>query len=131
MNSKKFTINIEDIKRIREQKIRKKMELYNKIFSKCNLQIWNTIKHNPSISWCLYIIPRYNAGYPLYNIKHCAYYIMSKLRFNMLKTKFYEPNIIFIYWNNNNPYQQIDNIQNRVHSNVPMIKYYKPTGNFL
>lgn len=102
-------INISDIQRIRSQKIKKKVEIYQKIIRKCFNKIRACVDKDET--YCFFAIPEYNAGYPLYDIKQCAYFIMNKLQINGLCSKYIPPNIVFIYWHYKNPYKQIKMIQ--------------------
>ena len=87
------------LKKKKENKLKIKIESYNKIFDLINRKILFNIENESKD--CYYIIPPFILGIPPYDINLCSKYIISKLKKKGLENSIYiEPNIIYINWEN-------------------------------
>ena len=91
-----YDINIKDIQKIHNEKLINKLKYYEKILQKCFFKIRQAVYNEET--YCLYSVPSYMKGFPIYNVKQCIFYIMNKLKKNSIESKYIYPNIIFIYW---------------------------------
>lgn len=100
----------------------KRYTIYEEVFQK----VVSKIKYENSKTdtcYCLYKLPVWVFGVPLYNMNACAEYITNKLRENYFHVYFTPPNILHIYWNlRPNTYTQPYTLQNS-HS-LPHINTY-------
>jgi len=106
-----YDINIKDIQKIHNEKLINKLKYYEKILQKCFFKIRQSVYNEET--YCLYSVPSYMKGFPIYNVKQCIFYIMNKLKKNSIDSKYIYPNIIFIYWKYKNTYDQIKDLQNK------------------
>lgn len=106
-----YDINIKDIQKIHNEKLINKLKYYEKILQKCFFKIRQSVYNEET--YCLYSVPSYMKGFPIYNVKQCIFYIMNKLKKNSIESKYIYPNIIFIYWKYKNTYDQIKDLQNK------------------
>ena len=106
-----YDINIKEIQKIHNEKLINKLKYYEKILQKCFFKIRQAVYNEET--YCLYSVPSYMKGFPIYNVKQCIFYIMNKLKKNSIDSKYIYPNIIFIYWKYKNTYDQIKDLQNK------------------
>jgi len=89
-------VNMEYLQKKHNAKVRVKMEIFDKILNRCYNRI--DISSDCGDQYCFYCIPEYIYGFPTFNTKSCAAYIMKKLMGNGFHVKFFKPNMIYIYW---------------------------------
>jgi len=119
-----------------ERRNLEKTKLYNIILKRAYHRIETVAIHNHH---CLFTIPEFLLGMPLYDAYQCSGYILQKLKKNGFKVCYYHPNIIHINWLKDNDQQnnndQRNNDLNSVLtagssnniSSTPPLKYV-PTG---
>lgn len=76
----------------------KRYEIYEEVFQK----VVSKIKYENTKSdtcYCLYKLPVWLFGVPLYNLGACAEYIINRLREHSFQVSFTPPNYLNIYWN--------------------------------
>lgn len=124
------TLNINDLYDTINNKNFKRLKKFDDIL----LQIHRRIKYHAELeqTFCLYAIPEFIIGVPLYNVNDLKKYIMSTLTKNGFKLMYFHPNTIFISWdvqnklkNNDKKKKKSDNSQYR------LIDDYNPNGNFI
>jgi len=126
-------INIEELHRTREKKIKEKLGVFNEVLRMCHLQIKKTSK-NTSDCYCFYVIPSMVIGYPLYDINACTLYVVEKLVENGFNVVYTHPSLLLISWYVKPiPAPPIeDTIQQK--ESKPIFKpvsYYSPSQNFV
>ena len=90
-------LKISDLyKEINNKKI-KKLETFDSILKQCHQRIL----HNSKLerTYCFFNIPEFIFGVPLYDINDLTKYILNSLVTNGFKVKYFDPNVIFISWN--------------------------------
>jgi Family of unknown function (DUF5759) len=89
-----------DLYKKHDQLIELKKETYEQLYKRCKSTIKLTSDTGELV--CIYEIPEFVFGssYPIINVEYCANYLMNKLHMENknIKTKFIEPNLIFIDW---------------------------------
>lgn len=111
----------------------KRYAIYDEVFQKVvsNIKFKNTQSES---CYCLYKLPIWLFGVPLYNLSACAEYIINKLKEHYFQVYFTPPNILHIYWKKeymphstyNNPY----NYQGMPNSQIsPSYPYPYPNQN--
>jgi hypothetical protein len=123
-------ININELIEDKQKVLDRKTKIYEEILKKCHHRIKNVSKQNPLIGYCLYIIPKFIYGIPLYNLNECIKYLFDKLVENGFNVYYTHPNLLIISWihlkekknisvsgSHNNEYKEINN--------------YKPSGNLI
>jgi hypothetical protein len=153
--SEYFSISVEDLKEKHKEKCKNRIKIYDKLLEKCFYRI-NKAADNDQFYY-IYTIPDFVLGMATYNLAYCAAYIIHNLKNKGFYAKFFNPNIIFIMWNFNQSYININSDNRKLLSydnkllmppssntikeskiiEIPKIKKYrsindyKPTGNFL
>ena len=69
-------------------------EVFQKVVSKVKYENTKT-----DSCYCLYKLPVWVFGVPLYNLGACAEYIINRLKEHYFQVTFTPPNILHIYWN--------------------------------
>lgn len=91
------SINIEELHRTREKKIKEKVGAFKEVLRLCHLQIKKTAR-DTNECYCSYIIPPIIFGYPLYDINSCTLYVVEKLVENGFNVVYTHPNLLLISW---------------------------------
>ena len=125
-------LNLNELYRLKEEKIKKKMEIYNSVLKKIHQRIKN-VAENSLECFCFYIVPNFIFGIPCYNKNDCVQYIFNKLTQNGFKVLYTDPNFFFISWQHIKSTKKSieDNKTNDIKTKQVEIKSYKPTGNFI
>ncbi len=90
-------LNIEELHRIREKKIKEKLGAFKEVLRMCHLQIKKT-SINTNDCYCFYVIPQMVIGYPLYDINACTLYVVEKLVENGFNVVYTHPSLLLISW---------------------------------
>lgn len=125
------TLNINELYDSINTKNFKRLKKFDDIL----LQIHRRIKYHAELeqTFCLYNIPEFIFGIPLYNVNDLKNYIMNTLKKNGFKLLYFHPNTIFISWDVENKIQNKDkNKKNKnKNNNFKLIDEYNPNGNFV
>ena len=126
------TLNINDLYSSINDKNFKRMKKFDDIL----LQIHRRIKYHAELeqTYCLYCIPEFIFGVPLYNINDLKKYIMDTLKKNGFKLMYFHPNTIFISWDVENKIQNKSDPKKKKkenNNNYRLIDDYNPQGNFV
>lgn len=79
-----------------KQKVQNKIEVYNIILDRCYKKIRDSIKKN--YTYCIFQVPEFIYGRPLYDIVHCTQYIHRKLLECAYKINFVNATTMIIQW---------------------------------
>jgi hypothetical protein len=90
-------MNIFELTKMHKRKQQNKIKVYDELLSKCHKKIYQICNGN-NVSECLYKVPVYTFGSPLYNQEAAIAYIMLKLRKNGFDVVYEKPNIIRVSW---------------------------------
>ena len=133
-----YKLSASDI--ITQQRIRnkKKIRIYRQILIKCHQRIKFASEKN--CKWCIYIVPNFIVGSPLYDVNACIIYIIKQLEDGGFIIKYTHPNLIYISWDkkNNHHYSQLSyqsNVQdssisyqqNKTHQQLSTNIYNQPS----
>ena len=125
------TLNINDLYDSINNKNFKRMKKFDDIL----LQIHRRIKYHAELeqTYCLYCIPEFIFGIPLYNVNDLKKYIMDTLTKNGFKLMYFHPNTIFISWDIVNKLQNKGEKKKKNNNNQQyrMIDDYNPNGKFV
>jgi len=96
-DSRKFTYSLEDIYKKQKEKQKRRIRIYETILSK----IYKKIKQCSMLeeTYCLFPLPEYIPGQPLYNMTECVLFIIQSLNDQGFKSRYVDPFIIFVTWN--------------------------------
>ena len=125
------TLNINDLYDSINNKNFKRLKKFDDIL----LQIHRRIKYHADLeqTFCLYNIPEFIFGIPLYNVNDLKKYIINTLKKNGFKILYFHPNTIFISWDVENKIKDKNNEKNKKNknNNFKLIDEYNPKGNFV
>ena len=125
------TLNINELYDSINTKNFKRLKKFDDIL----LQIHRRIKYHAELeqTFCLYNIPEFIFGIPLYNVNDLKNYIMNTLKKNGFKILYFHPNTIFISWDVENKIQNKDKSKRNKNknNNFKLIDEYNPNGNFI
>ena len=124
------TLNINDLYDSINNKNFKRMKKFDDIL----VQIHRRIKYHADLeqTFCLYSIPEFIFGIPLYNVNDLKKYIMDTLKKNGFKLMYFHPNTIFISWDVENKIKNKDDSKKKNNNkNFRLIDDYNPQGNFV
>ncbi len=79
-----------------KQKVQNKIEVYNIILDRCYKKIRESIKKN--YTYCVFQVPDFIYGRPLYDSVHCTQYIHRKLIECSYKINFVNQTTIIVQW---------------------------------
>ena len=123
-------ININDLIDDKQNLLDRKLKNYDEILKKCHHRIKIVSKQNPLIGYCLYIIPKFIYGIPLYNLNECVKYLFEKLVENGFKVYYTHPNLLIISWIHLKEKKKI-HVSNTIKNDYKEINNYKPSGNLI
>ena len=125
------TLNINDLYDSINNKNFKRLKKFDDIL----LQIHRRIKYHADLeqTHCLFCIPEFIFGIPLYNINDLKNYIMETLKKNGFKLLYFHPNTLFISWDVENKLKNKDDKKKKPNNNknFRLIDDYNPKGNFV
>jgi hypothetical protein len=123
-------INMDDLIEDKQKVLDRKTRIYEEILKKCHHRIKNVSKQNPLMCYCLYIIPKFIYGIPLYNLSECVKYLFEKLIENGFKVYYTHPNLLIISWIHLKEKKKItaSSMQSKEYKEIDN---YKPSGNLI
>lgn len=120
-------LNINELYNKAKIKELKKYETYDKILLKCHNRI-KLYSENKKTE-CLYQIPKFIMGIPLYNIDELKEYIVNALKKNGFLIKEYNDYWIFISWDKTK--KEVKNKPKKNDNSYRFIEDYTPSGNYI
>jgi|TARA_B110000495_G_C22816356_1_gene476555 hypothetical protein len=113
-----YSINVNQIQKNKGERDRYKYTTYKRILEKCYLKIKTCSDNNQS--YCIYTIPDFIIGEPLFRKNFCATFIIDHLKDNGFSASFIYPTYVFASWNfgNDNKFEGF----RRTNSRTPNIK---------
>ena len=125
------SLNINDLYDTINNKNFKRLKKFDDIL----LSIHRRIKYHAELeqTFCIYCIPEFIFGTPLYNVNDLKNYIMNTLKKNGFKILYFHPNTIFISWDVENRIQNKSETKKKKenNNNFKLIDDYNPQGNFV
>jgi len=89
-------LDINELQAPLKEKERIKTDIYEKVLKRVHSRI-KMVSRQPA-TFCMFIIPEFILGVPLYNFEECKNYIITSLRDNGLAVNYTEPNLLYISW---------------------------------
>lgn len=91
-------LTVNDIMSSQSKKQNRRNESFEHVLNLC----YNTIKKSINIErnnyHCLYEVPEFIIGLPLYDLNECILFIFEKLTTNGFQAQYYFPRILYISW---------------------------------
>jgi hypothetical protein len=89
-------LNILELHRTINEKNDRKMECYEKVLEMCHRKI-QIGAENKQLR-CLFEVPEYIYGYPIYDLNNCIKYVIKSLQTNGFLAHYYFPKYIYVSW---------------------------------
>ncbi len=89
-------MNTEDVHNIQHEKNKQRLVIYKQLSQKCFKKIEQCVQNG--VPHCMYQIPAFQIGFPLYNMTQYITYLMKVLQHKGFLVKFIKPNLLFISW---------------------------------
>lgn len=89
-------INIHDLNRRRREKHKRDLEIYQRVLKRCHNRI--RLSAHKMGTQCVFTVPQYIAGLPLYSLRDCIRFLKVTLRQNGFKVKIINFDQLFISW---------------------------------
>ena len=89
-------INLRKLTKHRRKRYEKQKYLFKQILKKCHSKIY--LSGEQLKTECIFTIPQYVPGMPLFDIKECMRYIIAKLQDNKLRVQIIQHDTISISW---------------------------------
>lgn len=89
-------INLHKLTKPRRKRYEKQKYLFRQILKKCHSKIY--LSGEQLKTECIFTIPQYVPGMPLFDIKECMRYIIVKLQNNKLRVQVIQHDTISISW---------------------------------
>ena len=91
-------LSAKDVLAVQTQRLNKRSESFDKILEKCYKTIKKSVEVLRNNYNCLFEIPEFLIGYPLYDLNECIQFVVQKLTENGFYVKYFFPRILYIYW---------------------------------
>lgn len=92
------TVNVKDIMATQKQRQQKRHEVFDQIMEKINRLIVKSIKVLRNNNSCVYEVPEFLIGSPLYELNECINYLIKKLTENGFYVRYFFPRVLYISW---------------------------------
>lgn len=89
-------LNILELHRTINEKNERKTECYEKVLEMCHRKI-QVGAENRQVR-CMFEVPEYIYGYPIYDINACIRYVMTSLQSNGFLVRYYFPKCLYVSW---------------------------------
>mgnify|MGYP006135207227 CR=1 FL=1 len=96
-DNKFFSINVNDIQHIQNNKDRYRLQVYKRLLERCYIKIKSASDNEQK--YCLYKVDEFVFGEPIYKLPECILFIITNLKNSGFLIKYYKPNVIYITWN--------------------------------
>jgi hypothetical protein len=100
-------LTVDDIDKFKKEKMRKWIKVYEKVLGMCFRRIRDHVLRDENI--CLFVVPEYIPGFPIFNIKHCCAFILRKLILAGFQSNYVPPSSIIVSWKPDNIHDNIIN----------------------
>lgn len=95
-NKRIIMINIHELNRRRREKHQRDLEIYHRVLKRCHNRI--RLSAHKMGTQCVFTVPQYIAGLPLYSLRDCISFLKQTLRQNGFKVKNLNFDQLFISW---------------------------------
>jgi len=121
-------LNIHKLYESSRRKELKKFETFDKILQRCHNKI--TLYADNRKTECIYEVPEFIIGVPLYDINELREYLVSSLNKNGFILKQIPPNWIYISWDIKNKKKMKVKVEKK-REDFRFVEDYNPSGSFI
>lgn len=116
-------INIHDLNKRRREKRKRDLEIYQRVLKRCHNRI--RLSAHKMGTQCVFTVPQYIAGLPLYSLLDCIRFLKKTLRQNGFKVKSINFDQLYISWKHV-PLGDADTNHNVSHTNYQQRSIQRP-----
>ena len=95
-------INIHQLHKEIDNREKQKYNTYQSVLDKCYYRIAK-INSKSNDCYCVFVVPTFMFGVPLYDVTKCIIFIMEKLISKGFKVVYTHPNLLYISWKEKPP----------------------------
>lgn len=117
-------INIQDLNRRRREKQKRDLEIYQRVLKRCHNRI--RLSAHKMGTQCVFTVPQYIAGLPLYSLQDCIRFLKKTLRQNGFKVKTVSFDQLFVSWKHVPLDTDASSLSNMSNANNQRRLYHKP-----
>ena len=118
-------LDLDELQKPLKEKEKIKMDIYDKVLKRVHSRI-KMVARQPE-TFCMFVIPEFVLGIPVYNFHECKNYIIKSLRENGLAVNYTEPNLLYISWDIEHLYSKhIDTNQQQNNTPLSSLSYLAP-----
>lgn len=89
-------LNIFELQSSINKKKQNRVYVYDEVLGKCHTKIQSAAKKE--FYECIYDVPHYVVGLPLYNITECINHLIEQLKYNGFEVTYFFPKTLYISW---------------------------------
>lgn len=130
-NDERFSTSVFEIQKKQLEREQRRTKIYTKILENCFKRIKLCADKEETV--CIYTLPEYIVGVPLYNMTDCIMFILQNVKSKGFNCRYYHPYTIIITWSTTRKCLEYKNDKeiNKNDLKYKNIDEYKPSGNFL
>lgn len=91
-----FIKNARDVSRVIQDKKTAQIEHFIRVLQLCQIEIFKCV--DLGYTHCIFEVPSFLVGYPLFDLNECIVFILRKLQENEYHVSYYFPKTIYITW---------------------------------
>jgi len=110
-DNKEEKLNLDDLYDKKKEIDQLRISIYKKVLQRIHSRIKHVSRQYINDQFIFYVIPEYMIGVPRYNVNHCTYYVIDKLKENGFHVHYTHPNMLFISWKHYIPKYERDTIK--------------------
>jgi hypothetical protein len=89
-------VTAKEVQQLMLLKEERKKKSFHKVIEFCSKKIQQNAIRNAT--WCMYEIPEFIIGYPIYSLNECIQYVYEFLIKKGFRVDYYFPRILFVSW---------------------------------
>ena len=89
-------LNIYELQNTISRKKQNRTNIYESVLHKCHIKIRNATEREKYE--CVFDVPEYVVGLPLFNLNHCIDFLVKQLQNNGFKVYYHFPKLLHITW---------------------------------
>ena len=117
-------LNIYELHKKKNARERNRLSYYKRVLHKCYHRIV-TVSESCKME-CVYKVPEFVVGMPIYNGMECVRFVVKALRKNGFFVKYTHPNLLFISWQNIPESHYPSSQRRRMLADKPTVSQPKP-----
>ena len=124
-------LNIDELRNEKKEKIKQKNEVYESVLKKCHAKIKSVAKILSAPECCIFEVPPYIYGCPLYDINKCIYYLVECLSENGFEVQYLTKNMVYVSWEGKKNPRNFKTLEKKQEKKFKSIEDFTPSNNYI